>query len=463
MRFTDKFTEIYKKLLPSPFTIAIILTIVTFLLALIITLPEDEGVGSYSIELLKSWEEGLWKTGGGGLYFAFQMMLMLVLGHMLALSKPMSHLIDALTIPCKNTASSAFVVTASTIIVSLFNWGLGLIFGAILARKIGEKFYRNKKELNYPLIGAAAYTGLMVWHGGLSGSAPIKAAEEGNLKDLVACMNIDPNVVPASVGMEETIFSPMNIVVSFALLVLIPTMMHYIGKRKFTYEGLPKPVILNEKSKEIGEGAERLDHSKIFAITIGAIIILYAIHKAIIQPENLSLDFLTPNFINFVLLGLGLILHMSISKYVNAANQAITGATGILLQFPLYFGILGIMVGSGLIVEISDWFVSMSTTQTFPIFTYISAGIVNVFVPSGGGQWVVQGPIIISAAQNLGVSYPKAIMALAYGDQLTNMIQPFWALPLLGITGLKAKDILPYTLVLFLAGGAIFLAGLLLF
>ena len=154
---------------------------------------------------------------------------------------------------------------------------------------------------------------------------------------------------------------------------------------------------------------------------------------------------------------------MSISKYVNAANQAIAGATGILLQFPLYFGILGIMVGSGSIVEISDWFVSMSTTQTFPIFTYISAGIVNVFVPSGGGQWVVQGPIIISAAQNLGVSYPKAIMALAYGDQLTNMIQPFWALPLLGITGLKAKDILPYTLVLFLAGGAIFLAGLLLF
>ena len=129
---------------------------------------------------------------------------------------------------------------------------------------------------------------------------------------------------------------------------------------------------------------------------------------------------------------------------------------------PFFLGV-GIMIGSGLIVEISAWFVSMSTTETFPIFTYISAGLVNVFVPSGGGQWVVQGPIIISAAQNRGVSYPKAIMALAYGDQLTNMIQPFWALPLLGITGLKPKDILPYTLVLFFAGGLIFLLGLVLF
>lgn len=463
MRFTDKFTEIYKKLLPSPFTIAIILTLITFLLALIITRPADEGVASYSVELLKSWEEGLWKTGGGGLYFAFQMMLMLVLGHMLAISKPISRLIEALTIPCKNTASSALIVTASTIFVSLFNWGLGLIFGAILARKIGEKFNREKSALNYPLIGAAAYSGLMVWHGGLSGSAPIKAAEEGNLHDLVAGMDVDISVVPNSVGMDQTIFSTMNIVVSFALLVLIPLIMYYIGKRKFKYESLPKPVLIEDESTKKGEGAERLDHSIILAVLIGSVILFYAFHKAVIQPEHLSLGFLTPNFINFFLLGLGLIFHMSISKYVKAANQAITGATGILLQFPLYFGILGIMIGSGLIVEISDWFVSMSTTQTFPIFTYISAGLVNVFVPSGGGQWVVQGPIIISAAQNLGVSYPKAIMALAYGDQLTNMIQPFWALPLLGITGLKAKDILPYTLVLFLAGGAIFLFALIVF
>ncbi|MBD3638070.1 MAG: short-chain fatty acid transporter [Crocinitomicaceae bacterium] len=462
-RFTDKFTSFYKRLLPSPFSIAILLTLLTFILALIFTRPTGEGIGSYSVDLLKSWEEGLWKTGGGGLYFAFQMMLMLVLGHILAISSPASKVIDALTLPCKDTASSAFVVTIATIAVSLFNWGLGLIFGAILARKIGEKFNRENKPLNYALIGAAAYSGLMVWHGGLSGSAPIKAADENNLHDLVAKMDVDLASVPTRIDMGETVFSTMNIVVSLVLIIVLPLLMRAIGKKEKPHQKLPSPVMVEEEVIEKHKGAEKLDHSRIFSLTIGIVILFYAFHKAVIQPEKLSLSFLTPNFINFVLLGLGLMLHLSITKYVKAANDAISGATGILLQFPLYFGILGIMIGSGLIIDISDWFVSISTKETFSIFTFFSAGLVNVFVPSGGGQWVVQGPVIISAAQELGVSYPKAIMALSYGDQLTNMIQPFWALPLLGITGLKARDILPYTLILFLAGIVIFLSGLIIF
>lgn len=463
MRFTERFTAVYRKLLPSPFTIAILLTILTFLLALFFTRPAETTVGSYSIDLLKSWEEGLWKTGGGGLYFAFQMMLMLVLGHILAISKAANSLIEVLTKNCKDTATSALIVTFFTILVSFLNWGLGLIFGAILARKIGEKFGRDKKSLNYPLIGAAAYVGLMVWHGGLSGSAPIKAAEEGNLKDLVEGSNVDMASIPMSVPMNETVFSTMNICVSIALLIILPLIMYLVGKKSKSYENLPVEVVIEKEKTEKFQGAEKLDHSKIFSLSMGIIILFYAFHKAVIQPETLSLSFLTPNFINFMLLGLGLMMHKSITKFVRSANEAIRGATGILLQFPLYFGILGIMVGSGLILNISDWFVDISNEGTFPVLTFFSAGLVNVFVPSGGGQWVVQGPVIISAAQQLGVSYPKAIMALSYGDQLTNMIQPFWALPLLGITGLRAKDILPYTLVLFLAGGVIFLTGLILF
>ena len=118
---------------------------------------------------------------------------------------------------------------------------------------------------------------------------------------------------------------------------------------------------------------------------------------------------------------------------------------------------------SGMIEIMSDFFISISNEYTFPIFTFLSAGIVNVFVPSGGGQWAIQGPIIIEAATKIGVSIPKSVMALAYGDQITNMLQPFWALPLLGITGLRAKEILPYTLSLMLIGGIIFIIGLLVF
>ena len=156
-------------------------------------------------------------------------------------------------------------------------------------------------------------------------------------------------------------------------------------------------------------------------------------------------------------------LHRSIRSFLKAVNQAIGGASGILIQFPLYFGIIGIMKYSGLVGQISDFFVAYSNETTFPILTFMSSGLVNIFVPSGGGQWSIQGPIIIQAASEIGVGAPKAIMALAYGDQITNMLQPFWALPLLGITGLKAKEILPYTLILLLVGVVIFIGGLLVF
>ena len=123
---------------------------------------------------------------------------------------------------------------------------------------------------------------------------------------------------------------------------------------------------------------------------------------------------------------------------------------------------MGIMRDTGMVVMISDFFVSIANGTTLPIFTFFSAGLVNIFVPSGGGQWAVQGPIVVESALQLGVPLNKAIMALAYGDQITNMLQPFWALPLLGITKLKANQILPYTLLLMFLGSAVFIIGLLL-
>ena len=154
---------------------------------------------------------------------------------------------------------------------------------------------------------------------------------------------------------------------------------------------------------------------------------------------------------------------MNILSFLSAVDKAIQGASGILIQFPLYFGILALMQSSGLIENISDFFIDVASKKTLPIYTFFNAGLVNIFVPSGGGQWALQGPIILKAALELGISLPKIILALAYGDQITNMLQPFWALPLLSITWLKAKDILPYTLMLMLMGILIFLLVLTLF
>ena len=440
-----------KSILPAPFTIAVLLTFLTIVLALFITEPKQKG--SYFLQILSFWEQGIWNSKL--LEFAIQMMLMLVLGHTLALSRPINNLIFKVIKYCSNTATAAAIITFSTILVSFFNWGLGLVFGAIFSRKVGEYASQNNIKLNYPLIGAAGYSGMMVWHGGISGSAPIKIAEEGHF--LEGKMGV--------ISQAETIFSNMNIIVSILLLILVPLIMYAVGKRK---SGKIINLVTDKKEKkELEEitGVEKLDHSKILASIFGGIIICYILYKTFILPEKPSLNIITPNYINLILFGLSILMHQTFANFLKSIQQSIGGTSGILIQFPLYFGIMGIMNQSGLVNIMSSFFVTISNEHTFPVFTFFSAGIVNIFVPSGGGQWAIQGPIIVEAIQasNFNTSIEKSVMALAYGDQITNMLQPFWALPLLAITGLKAKEILPYTLILFFIGTIIFISGLLLF
>ena len=447
MSFSNKLGNIIKNFLPAPFTIAALLSLVTFLLAFFISDKTSED--SHVFEILSYWEKGLWDSKMT--VFAMQMMLMLVLGHSLALTKPIKKLINKATYFCSSSARAAAIITFSTLIISLFNWGLGLIFGAIFARKVGEYATRNKIKINYPLIGAAGYSGMMVWHGGVSGSAPLKIAEEGHfLQEKIGI-----------ISQSQTVFSLMNIYISITLLIILPITMYLIGKKS---QSAIINLVEEESTKPLKiTGAEKLDHSNIIAYLFGGIILIFSIYKALIIPDIISLKFITPNFINLLLLALCIIMHQNFYNFLMAVDKAIRGASGILIQFPLYFGIMGIMKYSGMIEIMSDFFIEISTKQTFPILTFLSAGIVNIFVPSGGGQWAVQGPIIVESAIKIGVSIPKAIMSLAYGDQITNMLQPFWALPLLGITGLKAKEILPYTLILMLIGSCVFIMGLLIF
>ncbi|MBL4715243.1 MAG: short-chain fatty acid transporter [Bacteroidetes bacterium] len=446
----ERFIKVVRMILPMPFTIAVILTLFTVILAIILTDPIQSNNSPHFMQILEFWELGFWDL----LKFGMQMTLMLVFGHVLALTKPIQKLIDLALKYCTNTSNSAAIVTVFTLLVTFFNWGLGLIFGAIFARKVAEYAVKNNMELNYPLIGAAGYSGLMIWHGGLSGSAPIKVSEEGHfLFDQIG-----------QILMNETVFSSMNITISMILLLILPCSMYWLGgKVKAVPLSITKNEELEHQPSSKVSGAEKLDHSSWFCYLFAILILIVGINKALIKPEEVTLRFINPDFINFMLLGLGLALHGTFSKYLYAVESAIKGTTGIIIQFPIYAGIMGIMKYSGLVMVFSDFFVQISNQTTFPIFTFISAALVNIFVPSGGGQWAVQGPIIVETAMELGVSIPKCIMALAYGDQLTNMMQPFWALPLLGITGLKAKEILPFTLFLMCIGAVVFISGLLIF
>ena len=211
MSLSSSFERAFKAILPSPFTIAVVLSLIT--MALAFTLTESEVGGTDRIqEILGFWEQGLWNAPM--MVFAMQMMLMLVLGHALALTEPIDRIISTATRFCTSTSRAAAIVTFLTVIVALFNWGLGLIFGAILARKVGEHAVRNRIVMNYPLIGAAGYSGLMVWHGGISGSAPIKVAEQGHITSMMSGIMSSPQLemLPDPVSFSETIFSNMNAV-----------------------------------------------------------------------------------------------------------------------------------------------------------------------------------------------------------------------------------------------------------
>lgn len=449
LSMTKRFRQLFYHLFPSPFAIAVILTLVVFFLALIFTQRPENAVSTYPVKLLEYWQTGFWEL----LSFTMQMALILILGHTLALTPIFNKLIGQLTKYCNSTAQAALVVSLFTILLSFFNWGLCLIFGAIFARKVAERSQELGKPLNYPLIGAAGYAGMMCWHGGFSGSAPLTVSGADHF--LESQIGV--------IGIDQTVLSGMNISTSISLIILVPLALFLLGRYK-----ADKPFKLKkdkQKEDKLIEviGAEKIDHWKFPAIGLGLIICFIAIRQALYHPSDAGLGFIDLNYINFLLFGLGLMLHGSFSKFLGAVQKAVGGSTGIIIQFPLYAGIMGIMKYSGLGAEISYAFVSISNQTTLPIFTFLSAGLVNIFVPSGGGQWVVQGPIVTEAAQALGVSIPKTVMALSYGDQLTNMLQPFWALPLLGITQLKAKDILPYSAFVLLIGMTIFIVNLLIF
>jgi short-chain fatty acids transporter len=438
MTWSDRYINFIRKALPSPFGIAIVLTAVVILWAGTVT--------NYSFrEQVGFWNTGLWEL----LAFAMQMMLMLVLGHALALSKLASNALTYLLNYCNTSSSAVLTITLVSLLTGYFNWGLGLIIGAILAKKIAEHASRNEIPVNYPLIATCGYLGLMVWHAGVSGSAPLTVTKAGH------SLEQEIGVISA----QFTTFSTFNIAAFGMIMVVLPAAAWWLNKQS-KQSLLPALELDVTETLEVEPeltGAEKMDHSIWVGRSVGGLMILVLIITC--YPKGVW-ELFSINNINLLLFGLALMAAGSFKQFIASLNTAISSSTGILIQFPLYAGIMGVMKYSGLADQIATSFIAVSSTHTFPLFAMLSSAFVNILVPSGGGQWQVQGPILVETAQQLGYPIPKTIMALAYGDQLTNMLQPFWALPLLGITGLKVKDILPYSFLFMLIGFVIYLVAL---
>jgi short-chain fatty acids transporter len=400
------FGEYLRRALPSPFTIALLLTAVAFVLPMLFV-PEKHGL----LAVAGYWHQGFWELLG----FSMQMVLILVLGHTLALTSQAQRFIDTLT-TLGNTPAKAVALTGfAAVLTGLLNWGLCVVFGAILARKMAENAKARGMALNYPLIAAAGYTGMMVWHGGLSGSAPLVVAGQDHF------LESSIGVIPVS----QTIFSGFNLWISLCLLLVVPAGLYLLAKTApATPALLPQPSMPAAPASAPGAaGAEKLDHSLVTGVLAGLALLGYSVYLAFGSESGLA--FLDLNYINFLLFGLCLLFHGNIARFLQAVQEAVGGASGIIIQFPFYAGIMGIMKYSGLIVVLANAFITHASPQLLPFYTFLSAGLINIFVPSGGGQWAVQGPVVTQAALGLGVPVERVIMALAYGDGLTNMLQPF--------------------------------------
>jgi short-chain fatty acids transporter len=295
------------------------------------------------------------------------------------------------------------------------------------------------RKVNFGLFVATAYAGFLVWHGGLSGSIPLKIAGKDEILNRVY-----PGL---SIPLSQTLFSSWNLVIVISLLLLMPVLalvMRTDEKVEVISSEIPVEEIFEAKNfREKVENFSGLNWLFFFF----CLIVLFSGLK---QGDSLDI-----NKINWIFLFLAILLHQTPRKFLIALQESFGFASGIAIQFPFYAGIMGLMQYSGLADLISEIFVGFSTASTLPLWTFLSGGIVNFFIPSGGGQWVVQGPIMLKAAKELGSDPAKVSMALAWGDAWTNLVQPFWALPILALAKLRLKDIMGYCLIFTLFSGVL--------
>ncbi|EYT52458.1 MULTISPECIES: short-chain fatty acid transporter [Kocuria] len=433
--------SVVEKYIPSALNFAILLSVAVGLMALLLT---DAGPA----DVLRGWGEGL----AGLLAFMTQMALILLLGHALANTRPVRRLLGALAqVPRTPLQAYVFVFLVAAA-ASLITWGLGLVVGALLARDVAAAGDRRGLELSFPMLVASGFSGFVVWHMGYSGSGPLTAATPGSFIE---------EQLGRTVPITETTFSAWNLTAVVATVVLVALALWLIAPRVVdpAHRMTAAALAASEQTvteEEVVTPADRLDASRVPTLVVGLALAGYLVlHFA--EGGTVTLD-----VVNWMFLGLIFLLARNAFEVMALIKNAAANVGDILLQFPLYAGIMGMMAATGLIQVLSDSVVAVATPQTLGLLAFLSAGLVNFFVPSGGGQVAVQAPILLDAGARLDVDPAVVIMAISYGDQWTNMIQPFWALPLLAIAGLKIRDILGYTTVVLVVSGLVFGATLLL-
>jgi short-chain fatty acids transporter len=450
----------FRRWLPDSFVFAILLTFVAAILAMLLVDASPFGV-------VQAWYQGFWSL----LQFAMQMVLILVTGYAIAISEPAGRFTDRLARRVSKPALVYGTVVFIGCVFALVSWGW-IVLTAVLARALAERV----KGVDYRLLAACVYVTNLPWHGGLSGSIPLLINTPGNFL-------IDAGVLTGVVPTAVTLASPMNLVTNLLLVLTLPALMILMSpapEKVVTLDHLRdekgggKEISIEDEARQLrlpGRNlSDLLNNSFILQMMISLTGLSYLIWHFTRHGFDINLDIM-----NFLFIVVGMLLHKTPLRYAIALRRSCSNVSGIVLQFPFYAGIMGIMIHTGLGSAIAGWLSAVASVAIYPFWAFVMAAVLNIFVPSGGGEWAVVGSTIVQAAQSIGSSMTpdemthfiaKSSMAAAYGDALTNMIQPFWTLAFLPIVGagvkLQARDFMGYTFVAMLWAFVVFAGCILL-
>jgi short-chain fatty acids transporter len=437
---TSVFVRVFEYAIPDPYIFAVGLTLVTAILAFIFAphrLPSD---------VLGAWYKGIFDI----LQFALQMILILVTGYALASSTPIARALEWLASRPRTTKGAVSLTIVVSALACWLNWGFGLVVAGLLAREIARRM-----RIDFGWLVAGAYSGFLIWASGLSSSIALAQATPGSKLNIV--QTLTGHVLPIG----STIFTAFNLIPCAVLLVVLPLLFRALEPADKVYASYApavdkchaEPVEAPPSTSRSPQKtlADALENAWILNVILGVAGLGYILWNWF--TAGFSLDI---NSVIFIFLCAGLLLHWRPIAYVAAVNDAARVTGPLIIQYPIYGGIMGIMTTTGLAGVIAQWFDAFATGATLPFWSYVSSIIISLFVPSGGGHWAVQGPFAVPAAVKLHASLPATAMGVAIGEQVANMVQPFWVLPILAIAGVGLRRVMAFTVMSFFIAFVVF-------
>ncbi|WP_118180381.1 short-chain fatty acid transporter [Paraburkholderia phosphatilytica] len=444
-RFTESTIRLFERTIPDPFVLAILITAIVAVLSLLFaphaTLPN----------MIAGWYKGFFDI----LTFAFQITLVLVTGHAFAHAPPVQRTLKALVSIARTPSQAAALTFMLVALTSFFNWGMGLVVAALLAREVAKRV-----RVDFAWIVAAGFSGWVVWASGISSSIALAQSTPGS------AMNVVQKLTGVVLPFGDIVFTRFNLVPTIVMFVAMPFVLAWLKPRDEDAVVLDTAKHPDEPPRKRPEGklsfARRIEYSWIGSAFIGVVGIALIV-LAYAGGKSQHIAFSGVNAVIFVMFIAGVILHGYPLAYADAVKNAAKQTGSMMLQYPLYGGIMGMMDATGLPVVISHFFIAISNAHTLPFWSYVCSLIVTFFIPSGGGHWAVQGPFVVPAAVALHASVPATTMAVAMGEQVSNMMQPFWAAPVVAMAGVGVQRVLGFTVVTFAVGLVVYGAALLIF